>query len=427
MAARGAATYRKFMNQKLTFFAALLGILSSIGFGVIGITYESFPLGWYFGLFTAAIVVILVLFYIEISSMIDDLRHIAKVSKNKNKSLHSLLHISKTHSASLYIDSIENFLKIYEGSKLFDRDLNDVIIYIRPRKFDSEASIKSFTKKINKKHQILITNHEFPLNFLYLPASDDTQSGIYLFSKDSINYSDIEYLDTNSEIYKKIYNEDLSSISEDSIFISKISDTQWFIDQIKTSEILRYSSSRGFSEGRLYTNSPEAIYNQQIALSKKQKKILALDMTEVTEWSDVSGLGRCMIENQNSAKESGADIRRIFICPSRHIWENNAIYREQIISVINNHKNYNMGAGLLFQEDIKTPSLIRDAVLYGNGVLWVETVPTTRYSGEGYFTTDLSEIESHINNFERLWNGEFSDIPHLLAQELIDKHAKETK
>jgi hypothetical protein len=186
----------------------------------------------------------------------------------------------------------------------------------------------------------------------------------------------------------------------------------WLGRKIREASDSWRATQEGLSRGRIECVTPNAIYSEQLRLSDGAEKISALDMTEISEWLEPHGLGGCIAMNIRSAVQNGpGSVRRIIYVPSRDYFTAKPDYAQSLRKVLAMHLDNSVDVGLIFQTDIADKSLIMDSVLYRGSVLWVETSPTTRFAGTGYFSTLATDVQLFSSRFEKLWRGEFCPNP----------------
>lgn len=198
-------------------------------------------------------------------------------------------------------------------------------------------------------------------------------------------------------------------------------DPEWLSKNIREASDIWQITQEALARGRVECITPNAIYSEQLRLSDGAKAISALDMTEISEWLEPHGLGGCMALNVKSAAQYGmAAVRRIIFVPSREYITSRPEYAKSLRKVLSLHMDNNVSIGLIFQTDIADKSLVIDSVLYRSSVLWVETTPTTRFAGTGYFTTLETDVRAFNKKFEALWRGEYCPNPVQEARRFAD-------
>jgi len=228
--------------------------------------------------------------------------------------------------------------------------------------------------------------------------------------------NDLEY----SELARQV----MAGVTDMSFNPNRAVDADWLASKLDDVGRLATRRLSSLAQGRLECNTPNAIYSEQLRLSDGADQVSALDMTDISEWLEPHGLGGCIEHNARTAERRGpGSVRRIIYIPSREYFASKPDYSRQLIEVIKMHSDRGVDIGIIFQTDLADKGLIVDSVLYRGAVLWVETTPTTRFAGNGYFTTLRSDVESFQAKFDALWRGEHCPNPANEATRLLEAAA----
>jgi len=399
--------------------SAIIGLAASIFFSIIGYRIEKLPVGIYFGILIFSITLLFIFFYFEFHNLIMGVRQLLGGTTHRYNSIREIFAQSRNRRVSLYITSLADMAEFVSLKTSMSLPLSIVDVYASTSDYDfDKLSDQQLSALPDRFHDLYLTSVRFPFNFLIAPVDGD-RNVVFLSPAGSLSFSDnwmYAPADMGHAAILEILND---KISRRSISLRRLKCPRWLLHQYCEFEGFHRSVLENLGKGRIYSTSPSQIYAQQNMLSRGAGTVLALDMTEVEEWLDRKGLGGVLEENIKSGKLGGADIRRIFFCRSRAFMIENPRYRNAIAEVIRAHADNRLGVGLIYQEDVENPKLIHDSVIYDDKVVWVETVPTTRFSGEGYFSTDRAEINQWKAAFERLWAGDFTASPQEEARQFL--------
>lgn len=213
----------------------------------------------------------------------------------------------------------------------------------------------------------------------------------------------------------------LSAVRKKSAATSELADFSWLREKQGSWHARTVAVAEKFSAGQFETLTPQDIYSEQLQLSENAASIEALDMTEISEWLEPHGMQGCLDRNIETVS-AGGFVRRIIFAPSRSYLVEKADYARQVAEVCHLHVSNGLECGVIFMDELTDKSLIADTVLYSGSVLWVETTPTTRFAGTGYFTTSRAEIDSFRQRFEMLWSGNLCPNPRNEALSLVKKY-----
>ena len=192
-------------------------------------------------------------------------------------------------------------------------------------------------------------------------------------------------------------------------------DPAWLLQHIARARQRIDDDWRDLKALRITARSAAEIYVEQLALSRGATSIHAFDMTDIDQWSDQKHLGACLLANLRMARaapDGPTRIRRVFLAPDRETLTSKPDYAKKLKDVLETHKTGGLGYGLVFQNELRMRrQAIKDFAVYGKRVVWVETEATTRYTGEGYFSTSKAEVGQYIKLFETVWTEDNPRTP----------------
>jgi hypothetical protein len=407
------------MQPRFIVISAALGLIASIAFALLSYKIASLPIGVYFAILIVSIALILIIFYVEFHALVSDLRQLTNSIAYRFRSLRQILEHTKQKRVTLYLSSLQLLLDLASAKQFATISLAAVDVYVSPLESDVGELDPTTAQMLNDRfHSVSLTPSEYCYNILLAPIDGD-KNIVFLAPPESIDFSDAWISSPSSREFSIVLDALNERIIKRAIPLRSLRSPSWLLGHCRRHQRAKEAERGDLADGQITSSSPDEIYREQIHLSRGAKSILAFDMTEVEEWFDGAGLGRCLAENIKSGAIPGADIRRVFFCKSRAYLATNPAYGKSLVKVIKAHVENGLHAGLIFQEDIKDTRIIRDCVIYDDSVVWVERVPTARHSGEGFFSTKMKLIAEQRDIFERVWAGEFTIPPEKQAQDFI--------